>query len=168
MHTSRFAVYTASVAMLLCVGCASTPEALSQRQAVDAQIDAILSEPLDAAQYGETKRCLADREYRDFRAIDDRHMLFKGPGGKLWINTLRSRCPDLRYGTVIRVRSISWSRICELDDFRVADWFEWPWYRRWPWHWGTSWATGPQCTLGKFQPVTKEQVEEIEAVLKSR
>jgi len=168
MRISRFVIYTTSVALLLCVGCASTPDVESRRAAIDADIDAILSEPLDMAEYGETKRCLADREYRDFRALDDRHILFTGLGGKQWINTLRARCMDLRHGTIIRVRSTSWSRICELDNFRAAEWFEWPWYRRRPWHWGTSWATGTQCTLGKFQPVTEDQVERIEAALKSR
>jgi len=58
--------------------------------------------------------------------------------------------------------------MCDMDRFHVADWFDWPWYRRWPWHWGGNWGMGMQCTLGKFQPVTAGQVAEIEAVLKSR
>ena len=58
--------------------------------------------------------------------------------------------------------------MCELDTFQVADWFDWPWYRRWPWHWGGNWGMGPRCMLGKFQPVTADQVAEIEAVLRAR
>jgi hypothetical protein len=55
-----------------------------------------------------------------------------------------------------------------MDTFEVAEWFEWPWYRRWPWRWGLDWGTGMRCTLGKFQPVTRSQVDEIEAIIRSR
>jgi hypothetical protein len=54
-----------------------------------------------------------------------------------------------------------------MDSFEVADWFDWPWYRRWPWHWGGGWGVGMRCTLGEFQPVTRAQVDAIEDVLAS-
>jgi len=168
MVALRHAVYASVALTLLCAGCAVSPEAESMRQAIEADIAAILSQPLDPATYGETKRCLADREYDNFRALDDRRLLFEGRGDKLWLNTLRSRCPDLRFAHVLRVKSLTWNRICDLDSFYAGDWFDWPWYRRWPWHWGTRWGSGISCTLGKFQPVTESQVGEIEAVLRSR
>ncbi len=149
---------------LVVAGCAVSPEVEDRRQAIEADIDEILSVPLDPAEYGEAKRCLSDMEYRNFRAIDDRHILFEGRRDKLWMNTLRGRCSDLRFGDVLVVRQFSSSRMCEGDQFRVTDWFDWPWYRRWPWYWG-SWGTGPTCMLGKFQPVTEGQVAEIEARL---
>ena len=65
-----------------------------------------------------------------------------------------------------RVRRFSGTRMCALDRFNVSDWFDWPWYRRWPWYWGGGWTSGMQCTLGKFQRVTADQVAEIEAVLR--
>ena len=168
MKRTGFSAYGLLGACLIFVGCATSPAVESQRQAVEADIEQILSAPLDPAEYGETKRCLADREYTNYRALDDRRILFYGRGDKLWLNTLHSRCFDLRFGDVLRVRSFSWSRICEMDSFQVVDWFEWPWYRRWPWHWRSDWATGDVCTLGKFQPITESQLGEIEAVLKSR
>ena len=168
MSASKYALTMACVAFLLFAGCATSPEAESRRQAIEADIGEILSVPLDPAEFGETKRCLADHEYRNFRALDDRRILFEGRHGKQWINTLRTRCPDLRYGHVLVVKSFSGMRMCDMDRFMVADWFDWPWYRRWPWHWGGSWGTGMQCSLGKFQPVAQDQVAEIEAVLKSR
>jgi len=58
--------------------------------------------------------------------------------------------------------------MCDMDSFEVTDWFDWPWYRRWPWHWGGSWGVGMRCTLGKFQPVTEDQVNAITELLKSR
>ncbi len=133
--------------------------------AAEADIDAILSVQFDPAKYGETRRCLADREYRSFRPLGDRHILFDGSRGRLWINILQHRCSDLRYGDVVVVRPFGGMRMCQMDQFQVADWFDWPWYRRWPWHWGPSWGTGIRRALGEFQPVTAEQVAEIEAVL---
>ncbi len=168
MGAVRYAICMACVALLLCAGCATSPESESRRQGIEADIQSILSTPLDPAEFGETKRCLADMEYRNFRVLDDRRILFEGRRDKLWINTLRSRCPDLRFGDVLVVRPFSGTRICDMDTFQVADWFDWPWYRRWPWHWGGRWGMGTQCSLGKFQPVTEDQVAEIEAVLERR
>ncbi len=149
------------IVVVFVAGCAASPEVEDRRKAIEADIDEILSLPLDPAEYGEVKRCLSDMEFRGYRAIDDRHILFEGRRGKLWMNTLRGRCSDLRYGDVLVVRQFSSSRMCDGDQFRVTDWFDSPWYRRWPWQWGT----GPICVLGKFQPVTEAQVEEIEARL---
>jgi hypothetical protein len=165
MGTCKNALSLAS-ALLLLAGCAATPETESRRLAAEADIDAILSIRPDPAEFGDTKRCLSDREYRSFRPLGDRHILFEGSRGRLWINTLRHRCTDLRHGDVLVVRSFGGTRMCQMDQFEVADWFDWPWYRRWPWHWGPGWGTGVRCTLGDFQPVTAEQVAEIEAVLK--
>ena len=169
MDAIRFRFLLPAVAALLVAGCAATPETESRRQFRDAQIDAILARPwVDSAESGAMKRCLNDTEYRTFRALDDRHLLFEGRRDRLWVNTLRHRCPDLRYGDILVVRSFSSFRMCEMDRFGVADWFDWPWYRRWPWRWGTPWHTGMTCVLGEFQPVTEEQVAEIRAVLRSR
>lgn len=168
MSATKLVVYAVSAIALFCSGCATSPEVESRRQATEADIAEILSAPLDPAEFGETKRCLADQEYRSFRALDDRRVVFEGRRGKLWINTLRSRCPDLRHGDILIMRRFSGSRMCDMDRFEVADWFSLPWYRRLPWYWGGRWGTGVSCALGKFQPVTAAQVEEIEAVLRSR
>lgn len=168
MAAIKHAICTLLAVSLLTAGCATSPEAESRRQAIEADIEAILSEPLDPTIYGETKRCLADMEYRNFRALDDRRLLFEGRRGKLWLNTLRTRCPDLRHHNVLVVRSFSARRMCDMDSFQASDWFDWPWYRRWPWRWGSDWGMSSHCSLGKFQPVTEFQVAEIEVVLKSR
>lgn len=152
---------------LFCAGCAASPEAQDHTRANEEEIESILSEPLDAAEYGETKRCLAGNEYRDFRVLDDKRILFEGRSGKFWLNTLRTRCPDLRFATALRVKSMySYGRICDMDSFQPADLFDWPWYRRWPWDWRNRWSTGMTCSLGRFQPVTEAQVESIETALK--
>lgn len=168
MAVIKYAIYTLLAVSLLFAGCATSPEVEGQRQEIEAVIASILSEPLDPEIYGKTKRCLADQEYRNFRVLDDRRLLFEGRRDKLWLNTLRMRCLDLRHHSVLVVRSFSARRMCDMDTFQASDWFDWPWYRQWPWRWWSTWGMGMNCTLGKFQPVTGSQVAEIEAVLKSR
>lgn len=139
--------------LLLCGSCAVSPEAEERRRAMEEEIEAILSEPLA----GEPQRCLADHEYRNFRALDDRRLLFEGRRGELWLNTLPTRCPDLRHSSVLVVRSIyTMRRICNMDSFQVTDWFAWPWYRRWPWHWG--WGVGATCVLASSNRSTKPRL----------
>ena len=168
MSDIRYIVYVSSASLLLLAGCATSPEAENRHQAKEADIQAILAVQLDPAEYGETKRCLSDVEYRTFRALDDQRILFEGRRNKLWINTLRGRCPELRWGDVLIVRQFASARMCDGDRFTVGEWFDFPWYRRWPWHWGPNWGMGMECMLGKFQPVTENQVAEIEAVLERR
>lgn len=168
MDALKLAVGMTCIASLLIASCATSPEAESQRLQKQASIAEILSQPLDPAEYGEIKRCLSETEYRGYRALGERHLLFKGRGDRLWINTLRAPCPDLRHGDYLIIRRFSPSRMCDMDTFEVAEWFEWPWYRRWPWRWSADWGVGMRCTLGKFQPATQAQVDEIEAVIRSR
>lgn len=168
MNGIRKAIYVLGASFLLFSGCATSPEVESRQAAIEEDINAILAVELDPAEFGETKRCLGEADYRNFHALDDQRILFKGRRDKLWINTLRARCPDLRWGDVLVIRQFTARRMCDGDHFTVGEWFDFPWYRRWPWYWGPNWGMGMQCTLGKFQPVTAEQVAEIEAVLDRR
>jgi len=164
MGALKRVVTVTCAAALLCTSCATSPEVTARREAIRADIEEILSLPLDPEEYGKTKRCLSDNDFRNYRPLGDRHLLFDGRRNKLWVNSLRGPCHDLRHGDVLIVRRFSGTRMCDMDRFQVSDWFDWPWYRRWPWHWGT-WGSGPTCTLGKFRPVTEAQVQEIEALL---
>jgi len=167
MTANRNIISIALAAILFFAGCASSPELERQREAKQADIAEILSVELDPAEFGERKRCLSETEYRSFRPLDDKHLLFVGRGDKLWINTLRTGCMDLRHGDVLIVQSFSAMRLCDTDRFQATDWFSWPWYTRTPWHSPHHWGSGPTCVLGTFQPVTKAQVDEIEAIIKS-
>ena len=151
------------IVLLLISGCASTPDDGTGKPPVSERIDAILSIPIEGMEEPETQRCLSNMRVRNFKPLGDRHLLFEGRGGQYWVNTLRTRCYDLRHGTVLSVRSSGMSnQYCDGDRFAVGDWFTWPWYRRWPWSWGTPWqTTGSACVLGKFQPVTEQQVDDI-------
>jgi hypothetical protein len=162
MTTFRSAVLAMLVPCLLTGGCATSPEALSREQALQAGIASVLANPPDPAVYGSVKRCLSDNEYRSYRVLDDRHMLFAGRSDRQWINTLRSSCPELGRPGVLVIEPFSARRICANDHFQVADWFAWPWYRRWPWQW-RSWSM--MCTMGTFQPISSDQLARIESLL---
>ena len=157
MISRRRSLPVVLVSIVALAGCATSPEVEERRAAIL---------PLKSGEHGAVKRCLSQNEFRSFRALDDRHILFIGRADRRWLNTLRSRCPDLRYGHVLVTRPFSGTRICDLDRFEVADWFAWPWYRRWPWTWGT-WGTGMACTFGQFQAVSEAQVDEIENLLEN-
>jgi hypothetical protein len=101
MRATKFAISMACTAALLFAGCATSPEVERQREAKEADIAAILKVKLDPAEFGETQRCLSESQYRSFRPLDENRILFTGTRDKLWINTLRSRCMDLRHGDVL-------------------------------------------------------------------
>ena len=84
MRTAQCLVSAISGCLLLFAGCATSPEAKSRREGIEADIAAILEQPLDPAEYGETLRCLSEMKIRGFRALDDRRLLFEGRGDRLW------------------------------------------------------------------------------------
>lgn len=168
MNIERNKLIAVVLLVLFLAACASSPEVEQQRAQLDAKIEQILAQEIDEDTYGKTRRCLSDNQYQDFKALDERHILFEGRGDKQWISTLPTRCADLRHGDILRVRSYSSiSRICDKDMFAVDEWFDWPWYRRWPWRWGSDWSIGMTCRMGAFQPVTGEQVQAIRDIIKS-
>lgn len=151
--------------MLVAGGCASKPtldEGAAERTQAHQSVDEILSRPMAAEEYGGTpRRCISKYAYHDFQPLGDAYVLFKGSGDKLWLNELRGRCPGLGHSSALAF-DIRGNQLCELDRFKITDWFDWARYRRWPW----DWLDGIPCTLGKFQPVNAEQVDAIRAALK--
>lgn len=146
--------------VLLLGGCAASERERQEEVARQETLQDILNQPLDADEYGTPRRCISSISYRDFQALGSRYVLFKGPGGKLWLNELRGHCPGLRHAQALAFESDS-HQLCELDRFVISDVFYWPRYRRWPW----EWMDGIPCTLGKFQPVSPEQVDALRAAL---
>jgi len=158
MHTRRLAVCTIIASLLTAGGCATSPEDEARRKEIEADIDEILAYELDPAEVGEPRKCLSENEFRSQRALGDRHLLFKGKQGQLWVNVLRGRCTSLDTdGVFIMEPSLS-GRLCELDRFNVVPRFESV----------SSAQSAPSCVLGEFKPVTEAQVKEIEARLEMR
>jgi len=166
MNTRIRSLLMLGIAATLVSACTVAPEVREQREAIQADIAEILSLSRNIEELGEPATCLAEFQIRGFRPLGESHLLFEGTGDKLWVNTLGSRCVDLRYGDVLVTRQFTSTRLCRNDRFEVTDWFAWPMYRRWPWAWG-SWGSGEICRLGEFHPVTQTQVDEIQALLDS-
>ena len=140
----------------LLTGCASDPaETAAAQQEVSEQIDTILTQPLGEEDYGGGERCISTNLYDSVDVLDTRHVLFKGRGNRLWVNTLRSTCVGLRKRDVLQFE-IRGSQICNLDTFTaVSNSFGWQ-------------PTSATCSLGDFSPVTAEQVAMIEAALDTK
>ena len=158
MDTRKLAICTVVAALLTFAGCATSPEDEQRRLDMEADIDEILSYELDASEYGEAKHCLFTNEYRSFRAIGNRHLLFKGRKGKQWVNVLRGRCPSLNDNSTFVMRPTMAGRACDKDRFDVVERFDTV----------SSSTRGPTCVLGEFRPVTEAQVKEIEDRLEMR
>lgn len=158
----------------LAVGaCASGPEIeeiKARQKRADEQIAAILVAPqADGSDAPEPERCIRSMDWRNYRALDDRYLVFEGSRDRLWLNVLPMRCPDLRFSHVLAVRSVgSVNRICQSDTFRATDWFTYPWYRRWPWQWSRAWDTGAICAFGRFYPITERKLDAIEEAIEFR
>lgn len=158
MDTRRFAICTIVASVLTFAGCATSPEDERRRQDMEADIDEIVGYELDKSEYGEPKNCLSTHEYRSFRALGNRHLLFEGRKGKQWINVLRGRCQGLNNNSKFVMRPSGAGRACDKDRFEVFDGFD-------PMSGNVA---GPTCVLGVFKPAAKFQVEEIEDRLEMR
>ena len=159
MGTSRYTACAAFAVLLAVGGCATSPEDDSRRQNMEADIDEILAYELDKTEFGDPKNCLSTNEYRSFRALGNRHLLFEGRRGKQWVNVLRGRCPGLRDDSTFIMKPFTGGRTCDKDRFEVIDRTDISL---------SQGIVGPTCVLGEFKPVAKAQLEEIETRLEMR
>ena len=161
MIDARKTLLIGSTALFLVVGCGVSPLDEERRLEKQAAIADVLSYQLDPLEYGETKPCLREMEFRHYRAIDNEHILFSGTRDRLWINKLRGSCPGLRPDSVLVIRKFGGSQICSKDTFGGPERFGGPWTL------GPTSGTGVRCVFGEFQPVTQEQVDEIQKIIDS-
>ena len=155
MRPKRFATGTIVAALLALTGCATSPEDEQRRQDMEADIDEIMSYELDETEVGGPRNCLFENQYRNFRMLGDRHLLFEGRNDKQWINVLRGRCLGIDDDSIFIMRLSMSRRVCDKDQFEVADRI------------GVGMG-GATCVLGDFKPVVKAQVQEIEERLEMR
>ena len=156
MNTRKLTICTVVVGLLALASCAVSPEEELKRQEMEADIDDILSQYVDPAEYGEPANCLRDNQVRRYRSLGNRHLLFEGRQGQLWVNFLRGRCPGLDKHSVFIMRPNVAGRLCDMDHFAVVDRI------------GSPTVAAPTCSLGEFKPVTEAQVKEIEERLEMR
>ena len=158
MDAKRFATCTVATCLLAFAGCATSPEDERRRLDMEADIDEILGYELDEAEYGKPRDCLSVHEYRNFRPLGDRHLLFEGRKDRQWVNVLRGRCLGLEEDSRFIMRQNMSGRACDKDRFEIMD----------PFDPVSSGGMGRTCILGTFKPVSKGQVAEIEDRLEMR
>ena len=156
MDTRKSAIGAIVASLLVLAGCAVSPEEERKRQEMEADIDDILSQHVDPDEYGEATDCLSEARVRTYHSLGDRHLLFKGKQGQLWVNVLRTRCPGLDRNSVLVMRPNLPGRLCDMDRFRAAD------------RVGSGVAGGASCSLGEFKPITEAQLEEVQNLLDTR
>ena len=148
-------------AVLALAACATSPEDEQRRLDMEADIDEILSYELDETEVGVPSACLSEYQFRSYRALGDRHILFEGRKDKQWVNILRGRCSGLDDGGFFIMNQSTSGRLCDKDRFEVGDRLDLSATRGFA-------GLGPSCVLGEFRPVVKAQLKEIEERLEAR
>lgn len=164
MHLRGLRLLTVGTVSLAVTGCSGTAEIAERRAAIFGDIEDVLSLTVQSEDHVEPQRCLTESQYRNFTPLGDRHLLFEGRGNALWVNTLRGRCADIPDGDVLLTRSFTGRRLCDGDQFTVANWFNLGRSTRAPFSRGGL-PPATRCSLGRFQRVSEGQVAEIEALL---
>lgn len=132
-----------------CAGDATKPDFEAQEES----IDQILTQPLAEEEYAKEVRCLATYTYNSVEVLDSRHVVFKGTGGRFWLNRLRNRCLGLRRYDTLKFE-LRGSQICDLDSFESISISL-----------GAPTRTSAMCSLGTFTPMTEEQLEAVKIAL---
>ena len=94
---------------------------------------------------GESERCINARSIRGVDVIDDNYVLFRVQGRRLFLNALPKSCEglsrDRRFSYETYTRSL-----CEQDTIRVLR------------EAGGGVYNGRACKLGRFQPITEDEL----------
>ncbi len=105
----------------------------------------------DADQYFKLENCVDTSRIRQTSIIDDRTIIFYMNQKNIFVNHLPYRCPGLKIAGAFSYRT-SISQLCNVDTIKVIRSL------------GGRIDAGPSCGLGKFRPVTEEEV----AMLKNK
>lgn len=82
--------------------------------------------------------------------IDDQTILFYQRGGKVYLNHLPRKCGGLAREDRFMYK-VTTTRLCSSDTITVLE------------HWGAGFTPGFTCRLGKFNPVSPEEIADLKA-----
>jgi len=102
-------------------------------------------------EYFQLENCIRRSAIRRTDIVDDRTIIFYMSQQKIFVNQLPNRCSGLRSAGTFAYRTTG-SQLCSVDTITVVR------------SMGRGLSSGPSCGLGKFRPVTKEEV----AMLKNK
>jgi hypothetical protein len=112
-------------------------------------LDTTAEGPADAA----AVHCLSSMDYDQVEVLDSQRLVFKGRGGKRWLNQLRIRCPGLRRHATLQFEMRS-MRLCQMDGFKSVD--------------PNFGARSGYCSLGKFEPISTDQEQMLKDALRAQ
>jgi hypothetical protein len=106
----------------------------------------------DKEEFDRTPRdCVATTSIDRTQILDDQTILFHMRGKKVFRNYLPKNCPGLKREGRFMYQTTQ-SRLCDFDTVTVLE------------EWGGRFTPGFTCKLGDFQPITREEAEELTAV----
>lgn len=131
-------------------------DANQAEQESDADDDENAAEdPLAEIAFGAPVACVNTQRIRRTDVLNDREILFIMHGSEVYLNKLPHRCPRLKMSDTFSYE-VRGSQLCDVDVIRVVDTF------------GGRISPGPACGLGKFLPVTEDQVPLVREQAKAR
>ena len=102
----------------------------------------------DTGANSEAKFCLPLITIDSIDIIDGQHIAFEMKNGNYYLNQLPQACPTLDHRHAIMYKT-PLSSLCSLDIITVLD------------NIGGGFQSMGSCGLGKFQPVSKEEIERL-------
>lgn len=97
------------------------------------------------------QRCVRRVDIDHTKIVDDRAILFYMRGSTIFLNKLPHRCSGLKMAGAFGYDTRT-GQLCDIDVISVVD------------HIGGGLRRGVSCGLGKFKPITEEQVELIKEI----
>jgi hypothetical protein len=153
-HTSL--LVAASVALLAAAFSRANDTTKEDRSAPPETVEQILGAPLPDEAYAQGERCLALHEYQTVRVLSEQVVVFEGRRGRYWLNQLHGKCIGLRGDLVLKF-NLHNAQVCDLDTFRGLD------------NTGLNPLLGSgNCTLGRFEPVSKPQLDLLKSAIRMR
>lgn len=101
----------------------------------------------------EGRQCISIPRIDSSDVLDDYNIVFDMRGRAMYLNKLPNRCASLAFEDTFTY-STPLSQLCSTDIITVLR------------SAGVGLMRGPSCGLGKFIPVTKEEVKELKAEIK--
>ena len=107
----------------------------------------------DADTDKEPIRCVKIDRIENVDVIDNENVVFQIGINNYYLNTLPYACNGLRLNESIMYRT-STNELCDIDVITILDKI------------GPGFQAGPSCGLGKFKPITREEIKTLKASLK--
>jgi hypothetical protein len=97
------------------------------------------------------RECLTTTAIDRTQILDDQTILFHMRGKQVYRNYLPKKCPGLKREGRFMYQTTH-AQLCDIDTVTVLE------------QWGGRFNPGFTCKLGDFQPITREEAEELSAV----